>query len=161
MKCPYCGSVKQKVVDKRESPDLSSTRRRRECLDCTKRFTTYERIEEVEIIVIKKDGSRLAFDRNKVLRGITRSCQKRPVTYEDIQKMVDRIEISVRKRDSVEIKSSQIGTLVMRELKKADKVSYIRFASVYKDFADLEEFEEEVTKLIRRKPTVSKDSETK
>ena len=158
MKCPYCGSLKQKVVDKRESPDSTSTRRRRECIDCTKRFTTYERIEDVEIIVIKKDGSRIAFDRTKVLRGIRRSCEKRPVTYDEMQQMVDRIEISIRKRDSVEIKSTQIGSLVMRELKKADKVAYIRFASVYKDFADLEEFEEEVTKLIaKRKPAVKKE----
>ena len=149
MKCPYCGSVKQKVLDKRDTPDSLATRRRRECLDCQKRFTTYERIEEIEIFIIKRDGSRVPFERSKLLHGIAQSCHKRPVSYEQMQQMIDRIEHTVRRRDSNEIKSSQIGTYVMRELKKVDKVAYIRFASVYKSFKDVEEFEEELQKLLK------------
>ncbi|MFT7615597.1 MAG: transcriptional repressor NrdR [Candidatus Woesearchaeota archaeon] len=151
MKCPYCASGEHKVVDKRETPDERAIRRRRECLSCTKRFTTYERIEDIEIYVIKKDNTRVPFDRTKLIRGISLSCQKRPVSREQITAMVDTIETTIRSRDGVEITSHQVGELVMRQLRKVDKVAYIRFASVYKAFEDLSEFSEELQKLIRKK----------
>lgn len=150
MECPFCGSHEHKVVDKRDTPDGKATRRRRECLKCQKRFTTYERVEDIDIIVIKKDGSRSPFDRAKVLEGIKHSCHKRPVSYDQMKQMVDKIESSCRKLESSEVSYRQIGAFVMRELKKADKVAYIRFASVYKEFTDVEEFEEEIKKLIRK-----------
>ena len=150
MKCPFCSSSDSKVVDKRETPDEKSTRRRRECLSCSKRFTTYEKVEEVELIIIKKDGTRTTFDRPKLLKGIAQSCHKRPVTYDQMQQMADAIEAKLRNKDSVEFKSSELGKYVMQQLKKVDKVAYIRFASIYKDFTDVEEFEEEVKKLIRK-----------
>ncbi|HLP80346.1 MAG TPA: transcriptional regulator NrdR [Acidobacteriota bacterium] len=150
MKCPYCTSAEHKVVDKRETPDGKAYRRRRECLSCKKRFTTYERIEQVEIIVIKKDNSRVPFDRNKLLSGIQRACQKRPVSFESMQEMVNEIESTLLNQDTVEVTTKQIGELVMKQLKKADKVAYIRFASVYKEFEDVEAFQEELKKLVKK-----------
>lgn len=150
MKCPYCASMENKVVDKRETPDSKSTRRRRECISCTKRFTTYERVEAVDIVVIKKDGKREMFDRNKLKSGIMRSCEKRPVTQEQVDSIIDSIDNEVRKRDSTEIKSSVIGNIVIRKLRKLDKVAYIRFASVYRDFTDIESFHEELKKLLKK-----------
>ncbi len=150
MKCPFCGSLESKVVDKRETSDEKSTRRRRECLSCQKRFTTYEKVEDVEIFVIKRDGSRELFDRTKILKGISQSCHKRSVSYEQMQDMLNIIEAKLRNKDSVEFKSTDVGKLVMQQLRKADKVAYIRFASIYKDFADVEEFEEEIKRLIRK-----------
>lgn len=150
MKCPYCGSTEHKVVDTRETPDDSAIRRRRECLKCEKRFTSYERVEHVEIIVIKKSGARVPFDRAKILSGVVHACGKRPVTYEKIQEVVSDIEAQIRNSDSVEIKTTEIGDLVMKALKKLDKVAYIRFASVYKDFEDLDDFSDEVKKLVRK-----------
>lgn len=150
MKCPYCGSTEHKVVDTRETPDDSAIRRRRECLTCEKRFTSYERVEHVEIIVIKKNGTRVPFERAKILSGIVHACGKRPVTYEKIQEVVSEIENHIRNSDSVEIKTTEIGDLVMRALKKLDKVAYIRFASVYKQFEDLDDFSDEVKKLVRK-----------
>lgn len=147
MKCPYCGSLEHKVVDKRITPDELATRRRRECLKCEKRFTTYERIEEVELIVIKRDGSRVPFDRTKVMSGIRHSCHKRPVSYEQMSDIVERVETALRNKDSVEIKSSVIGDLIMKQLKKIDKVAYIRFASVYKSFEDVDEFKDAIDEL--------------
>ena len=150
MKCPFCGSGESKVVDKRETPDVKATRRRRECLSCKKRFTTYERVEEVEFVVIKKDGRREMFDRNKVRMGILKACEKRPVKLEQIEKMVDQIENDLRKGESTEVKSSVIGDFVMKQLKKVDKVAYIRFASVYLEFADVQSFQHELKRLLKK-----------
>ncbi len=147
MKCPFCDSKETKVVDKRETEEGNVTRRRRECLSCEKRFTTYERMESLAIIVIKKDGRRENFDRNKIERGVVKACEKRPVSLEMIREVVSDIEFHIRNKESTEILSSLIGRLVMTRLKKLDKVAYIRFASVYKDFKDTEEFQEELKRI--------------
>ena len=138
MKCPFCQSIDTKVVDKREIEDNVVTRRRRECLNCEKRFTTYERIEMSNILVIKKDGKREQFDREKVKKGIIRACEKRNVSMEEIDKVVQDLEQKLRNMESTEVKSKVIGEFIMKILKKIDKVAYIRFASVYKDFEDIE-----------------------
>lgn len=151
MKCPYCNNPGTKVVDKRETEDFAVTRRRRECLDCEKRFTTYERVETSNIIVVKKDGKRSQFDRDKIKKGFLRACEKTSVTMEDIEKAVNEIEAEVRKMDSTEVTSKELGELVMKKLKKMDKVAYIRFASVYREFADLSSFEKEVSKLLKKR----------
>ena len=148
MQCPYCSHEETKVVDKRETDSLEVTRRRRECLKCEKRFTTYERVE-IDLRVIKKDGRREGFSRDKVKTGMLRACEKRPVTAEQIEAAIDKIESSLRSRSSDEIKSSVIGELVSKELKRLDKVAYIRFASVYKGFEDSESFATEVKQLIQ------------
>ena len=148
MNCPFCDS-KTKVLDKRETEADTATRRRRECLDCGKRFTTYERIESAVLIVRKKDGRREEFDKNKLEKGILRACEKRPVSLEDIKKMVTEIEYHLKNKESTEVSYSLIGRLIMTRLKKLDKVSYIRFASVYKDFKDPEEFQEELDRLVK------------
>ena len=147
MKCPYCGNSETKVVDKRDSDNLDFTKRRRECLKCKKRFTTIERVEMLDIVVIKKDGNRERFDRAKLAAGIMKACEKRPVPVEKIERMVDEIEGELRKKDSLEIPSKVIGELVMKKLKKIDKVAYIRFASVYRKFKDVGQFVKEVKKL--------------
>ncbi len=149
MKCPYCGSFETKVVDKRETENEDVTRRRRECLECEKRFTTYERVESAPIYVIKKDGRRELFDKTKFVKGIIKACEKRPVSPEAIKEVANDIEQQLRAKEGTEISSSMIGKLVMTRLKKIDKVAYIRFASVYKDFKDPEEFQEELKKLKR------------
>ncbi len=146
MICPFCLHQETKVTDKRDVGKI--TRRRRECLKCEKRFSTYENVELDEIKVIKKSGDKQAFDRNKVIRGIIKACEKRPVSEEVIEKMVSRIEGKIRKRGKI-VKSSYIGELVSNELKKTDKVAYIRFASVYRDFADLSDFKKEIRGLIK------------
>ncbi len=148
MKCPYCHSDETKVVDKRDTGEV--TRRRRECLKCEKRFTTYERVEAPMIMVVKKDRNSEQFDREKLRRGILFSCQKRPVTADQIDVVVQDIENSMRDLNGTEITSQRIGELVIRRLKKIDKVAYIRFASVYKEFADLDEFEKELAKLTKK-----------
>lgn len=150
MRCPYCNSNETKVVDKRDVEDDNSIRRRRECLACTKRFTTYERIDMVNLIVVKKNGNRQQFDPEKLKLGIIRSCEKRPVPLEKIELIINDIGTKLRNRKSIEIKSDDIGEMVMSRLKKIDKVAYIRFASVYREFADVEEFEKELSKLIRK-----------
>lgn len=149
MKCPYCGSKETEVVETRDSEDLETIRRRRECLSCQKRFTTYERIENVNLIVIKKDGSREQFDRDKLKSGIIRSCEKTKVTLDDIEKIVTEIERELRGADSVEVESKKIGQMVSQRLKSLDKVAYIRFSSVFKRFVDVEDFEKEVQRLIK------------
>lgn len=149
MKCPYCGSKETEVVETRDSEDLETIRRRRECLSCNKRFTTYERIENVNLIVIKKDGKREQFDRDKLKRGIIQSCQKTTVSIEDIERIVTEIERELRNADSVEVESKRIGQLVAAKLKTLDKVAYIRFSSVFKRFVDVEDFEKEVKRLIK------------
>ena len=150
MKCPFCQSIDTKVVDKRDTDDATVTRRRRECLICEKRFTTYERVEMSNILVIKKDGKREQFDREKVKKGIIRACEKRDVTMEDIDNIVNYVEQRLRNKETTEIRSKVIGELVMTRLKKLDKVAYIRFASVYKDFEDVESFKEAVEKLVKK-----------
>ncbi len=147
MKCPYCESEKTRVVDKRETDNGCVTRRRRECLVCEKRFTTYERVETIPLFVVKKDGAREEFEKTKIERGILKACEKRPVSAEEIQNIVNEVESHLINRDSPEIPTHIIGRMVMHRLKKLDKVAYIRFASVYKDFKDPEEFEEELDKL--------------
>jgi transcriptional repressor NrdR len=149
MKCPYCGSTESEVVETRASEDVDTIRRRRECLKCKKRFTTYERIENVNLVVIKKDGKREQFDRDKLKGGISRSCEKTTVSVDAIEKIVTEIERELRSADSVEVESKRIGQMVAARLKKLDKVAYIRFSSVFKRFVDIEDFEEEVKKLIK------------
>lgn len=138
MKCPYCSSTKTKVTDKRDSEEEEITRRRRECLKCKRRFTTYER-PEIEIIVVKKDKRRESYNRDKLTSGLTKACEKRPVSHEKIEKIVNEIEERLRRKGK-EVKSEVIGKLIMQHLKKLDKVAYIRFASVYSDFQDLADF---------------------
>jgi len=150
MKCPYCGSTELKVIDKRSTDNDLSIRRRRECINCQKRFTTYERLENIPIVVIKKDGTRAQFDRNKLLSGVLKACEKTDVTKEQIDKLADEVETELRNEDMTEIPSKKVGVLVMKKLKKLNKVAYIRFASVYKEFRDLEEFDKEVTKLLKK-----------
>jgi len=149
MKCPYCGNASTKVLDSRETSD-EVTRRRRECLKCEKRFTTYERIEMLDLFVIKKDGKREMFDREKIRRGIVRACEKRDIPFEKIEKVIDDIETEIRRKDSTEIKSKDVGNIVMKYLRKLDNVAYIRFASVYREFTDVESFEEELHKLLKK-----------
>ncbi|MBT3721006.1 transcriptional repressor NrdR [archaeon] len=150
MKCPYCGSLKTKVVDKRETEKDKATRRRRECLDCEKRFTTYERIEFISLTVIKKNGNIVPFEREKIIKGIIKACEKRDVSLKDIETIVSDIEFHIKNKSTTNIPSSLIGRMVMSRLKKLDKVSYIRFASVYRDFKDPEEFAEELNKLGKK-----------
>jgi transcriptional repressor NrdR len=150
MKCPYCRSTDIRVVDKRESEDKKAIRRRRECTKCGKRFTTYERVETLDILVIKKDGVREPFDRDKVRSGIVKACIKRPVTAQQIDKITDEVESEVRLKPEKEIPSKKIGEMVISKLKKLDKVAYIRFASIYREFTDLEDFQKELQKLLKR-----------
>ena len=147
MRCPYCNSDNVRVIDTREIKNGIEIRRRRECLSCGARFTTYERIEEKPILVIKKNGEREQFDREKIVRGIMRACQKRPVSAEDIERIVDRVEKEIFESGKREVKTMFIGEIIMEELRKLDKVAYVRFASVYRDFRDIEEFEKELNKL--------------
>ncbi|MFH0922828.1 MAG: transcriptional regulator NrdR [Candidatus Micrarchaeota archaeon] len=149
MNCPYCFHVDTRVLETRES-DPEKTRRRRECLKCKKRFTTYERIELTDLRVIKKDGREEAFDRNKLKKGILLACEKRPVSSEVIEEMVDEIERKLRNLDSTDVPSSVVGEMVMESLKTIDKVAYIRFASVYRSFADVDSFEKEVARLKKK-----------
>jgi transcriptional repressor NrdR len=147
MKCPFCGNLDSKVIDSRLTDDSESIRRRRECEKCTKRFTTYERLETQPIIVVKKDGTRQPYDRNKILGGLIRACIKRNIGIEILEKIANDIEIEIRSSTSFEITSEGIGDLVLRRLKNLDKVAYIRFASVYRHFANIEEFTKELEVL--------------
>lgn len=149
MKCPYCGSKETEVVETRDSDDLETIRRRRACLACEKRFTTYERVENINLVVIKKDGRREQFNRDKLKGGILRSCEKTKITVDDIERIVTEIERELRTGDSIEVESKKIGQMVSNKLKKLDKVAYIRFSSVFKRFVDVEDFENEVKKLIK------------
>ena len=151
MKCPYCEATDTKVVDKRATPDEVSIRRRRECLKCEKRFTTYERIENIDLTIVKKDGKKEPYNREKVLKGLLKATEKRGVSIEKLNDAVDKIEAKLRNLDNTEIPSKVVGEEVMRALKKMDKVAYIRFASVYRDFHDVTEFQEEVSKLLKLK----------
>ena len=148
MKCPYCDNQDTEVVETRESEDLSKTRRRRECIKCSKRFTTYERIESVPLIVMKKDGRKEQFDRDKLRHGMLKACEKTVLGIEDIESIADEVEKELRGLDSVEIDSKKIGQMCANKLKKLDKVAYIRFASVFRRFVDVEDFEKELHKLL-------------
>lgn len=151
MKCPFCDYLESKVIDSRPIDDGSSIRRRRECLKCEKRFTTYEQVESVPIIIIKKDGKRQTYNRQKLLNGILRACEKTPVTFAQVENMVLEIESVINSSLDREISSTQIGELVMDKLKKINDIAYVRFASVYREFRDVNSFFEELNSLIRPK----------
>jgi len=151
MRCPFCAHPEDKVVDSRESKEGESIRRRRECLKCEKRFTTYERIDEIPYMVVKKDGRRERFDRQKVLNGLMRACEKRPVSIGKLEQIVNEAEAYVIDSAERERKTSEIGHLIMEHLKKHDKVAYVRFASVYLDFKDVREFLAELQDLLNHK----------
>ncbi len=148
MKCPFCGYTESKVIDSRPTDEFARIRRRRECLGCTKRFTTYEVVESLPIIVVKKDKSRETFDREKLLGGMIRACEKRPVSIQTLERAVDDIEIQLQNSLDREVDSIAIGEYAMRALKEIDEVAYVRFASVYRQFKDIQSFREEITKLL-------------
>ena len=151
MKCPYCGYQESKVVDSRHSDDNTSIRRRRECLSCQKRFTTYETVESLPMVVVKKDMSRQSFDRSKILNGMVRACEKRPVSMADLEHAVDEIEQIIQNSLDREVSTAHIGELVMERLKPLDEVAYVRFASVYRQFKDLNSFMNELTKILEER----------
>lgn len=151
MKCPYCGDSDSKVVDSRHSEDGLSIRRRRECLACQRRFTTYETVESLPMIVVKKDDSRQSFDRNKIFNGMVRACEKRPVPVVALERAVDEIEQTIQNALEREVSSERIGELVMEKLKALDEVAYVRFASVYRQFRDINTFMQELNKLLAEK----------
>ena len=151
MKCPYCGYQESKVVDSRHSEDGTSIRRRRECLACQKRFTTYETVESLPVVVVKNDKSREPFDRNKILRGMERACEKRPVSTADLEAAVAEIEQIVQNSLEREVSTRRIGELVMERLKPLDEVAYVRFASVYRQFKDINSFMHELNKILEER----------
>lgn len=151
MSCPFCGNLQDKVVDSRESKEGNSIRRRRQCLSCEKRFTTYERIDEVPYLVVKKDGRREKFDRQKVLSGLLKACEKRPVPMSKLSEVVNEVEAKVTDSPDREISTTEIGELVMDSLRDLDKIAYVRFASVYRDFQDEQAFFNELKALMRQK----------
>ena len=148
MKCPFCSNLDDKVVDSRESKDGTSIRRRRECLKCGRRYTSYERCEQIILMVVKKDGRREPFDRNKIRNGLIKACEKRPVSMEAIDMLVDDIETMIYNKMEKEVRCSEIGKMVMRKLQNIDRVAYVRFASVYQDFKDINQFMEELKKIL-------------
>lgn len=148
MKCPFCGKENTRVIDSRPSEESNSIRRRRQCDECGKRFTTYEKVETIPLIIIKKDNNREPFDRSKIEAGIIRSCHKRPVSINEINRVVDEIETAVYNLEEKEVPSSQIGQMVMDKLKDFDSVAYVRFASVYREFKDVNTFMNEIKKLL-------------
>lgn len=151
MKCPFCAYLESKVVDSRPADEGASIRHRRECLSCHKRFTTYETMESLPLMVVKKDGSRQSFDRNKVMNGLIRACEKRPVSFSTMEEIVNEIEQTLQNEMEREVSSAEIGELVMERLKKVDEVSYVRFASVYRQFKDINTFMRELNKLLEDK----------
>jgi transcriptional repressor NrdR len=151
MKCPFCGHLEDKVVDSRESKEGESIRRRRQCLGCQRRFTSYERIDEIPYMVVKKDGRRERFDRQKVLAGILKACEKRPVSMVQLEAIADRTELMVQDSSEREVSTTAVGETIMNELKNLDKVAYVRFASVYLDFKDVQEFMSELKDLLKNR----------
>jgi transcriptional repressor NrdR len=151
MKCPYCAHLGDKVVDSRESREGEVIRRRRECLGCGKRFTSYERIDEIPYMVVKKDGSRERFERQKLIAGLLKACEKRPVSIAAIEGVADKVEATLQERPEKEMTTNEVGALVMDELKRLDKVAYVRFASVYRHFRDIGEFMSELKELLNSK----------
>jgi transcriptional repressor NrdR len=151
MKCPFCGHLGDKVVDSRESKEGEVIRRRRECLECGRRFTSYERIDEIPYMVIKKDGTRERFERQKLISGLLKACEKRPVSVAAVEGVADRVEGILQERPEKEMSTEEVGEVVMDELKKLDKVAYVRFASVYRHFRDISEFMTELKELLNAK----------
>jgi transcriptional repressor NrdR len=149
MKCPFCGFLEDKVVDSREAKDGDSIRRRRECLECSRRFTSYERIDEIPYMVVKKDGRREIFDRAKVMSGLLRACEKRPISSTQLEAIVNEVEKSVQDSTDRELSTNDLGKIIMKRLKGLDKVAYVRFASVYLEFEDVSEFMTELKYLVR------------
>ncbi len=151
MKCPFCGFEDSKVIDSRSTEDSMAIRRRRECLECNKRYTTYEKIEDIPILVIKKDSSREYFDKSKIINGLIKACQKRPVSRLQIEDIASEIEKRISNDMLSEVNSDYIGEVIMEKLKKIDEVSYVRFASVYRQFTDINTFMDEISKLLTKK----------
>jgi len=150
MKCPYCGHEEDKVVDSRSSQEGDAIRRRRECLKCQRRYTTYEHIEGVSLMVVKKDGRRESFDRKKVLSGLVKSCEKRPVSVEKLEDIVDDVERTLQRNFDKEVASVEVGELIMQRLGKLDQVAYVRFASVYREFKDVNQFMKELKQILAK-----------
>ncbi len=161
MRCPFCGHIEDKVVDSRESKEGDSIRRRRECLICGRRFTSYERIDEIPYMVVKKDGKRETFERNKILAGLLRACEKRPISAAQLESIVDEVEKEVQESLDRELATSEIGKIIMRRLKELDKVAYVRFASVYLEFEDVSEFMTELKYLVQSRDKVKKKVKSK
>ncbi len=153
MKCPFCAHIEDKVIDSRESKEGELIRRRRECLACSRRFTTYEKIDEIPYMVVKKDGRREKFDRQKVLTGLLKACEKRPVSMGKLAEMVDEVEGRLADSTERELSTTEVGEALMQRLQGLDKIAYVRFASVYRDFQDVEAFLDELTDLVRQKRT--------
>ena len=151
MKCPFCGHLHDKVVDSRESKEGDAIRRRRQCLECQRRFTSYERIDEIPYMAVKKDGRRERFDRQKVLAGILKACEKRPVSMIQLEMIADKAETMVQDSSEREVSTTTLGEMIMNELKNLDKVAYVRFASVYLDFKDVQEFMSELKDLLKNR----------
>mgnify|MGYP003817953399 FL=1 len=151
MKCPYCGYLESKVVDSRSTEDDISIRRRRECLGCSRRYTTYEKVEDIPILIIKKNMNREYFDRSKMINGLIKACQKRPVSRNQIENIADEVEKKINNEMLTEVKSEYIGEIIMEHLKRVDEVSYVRFASVYRQFKDVSTFLEEIKNLMSNK----------
>lgn len=158
MKCPFCSSLESKVVDSRLAKEETSIRRRRECLDCKSRFTTYERVEEVELLIIKKDGVREAFDRSKILGGMIKACEKRPISMDVIESFVSSLEREFQERGDREVDSREIGERVINKLYEIDEVAYVRFASVYRSFKDVNQFMSELKDLLKDKGEENKSA---
>jgi transcriptional repressor NrdR len=156
MKCPFCAFLEDKVVDSRESKDGDSIRRRRECLACGRRFTSYERIDEIPYMVVKKDGRRETFERNKIMSGLLRACEKRPISSAQLESIVDDIEKTVQDTPDRELSTNDVGKMIMKRLKSLDKVAYVRFASVYLEFEDVSEFMTELKYLVRARGKTAK-----
>jgi transcriptional repressor NrdR len=159
MRCPYCGYTDSKVIDSRPTDDGLSIRRRRGCLQCKKRFTTYETVEQMPVMVVKRDGSRQVFDKQKVLRGMIRACYKRQVSAEELENAANEVELEVRSSNKREVDAQYVGDLVMEKLKALDEVSYVRFASVYRQFKDISTFREELDRILRERAQVSSSAE--
>ena len=151
MKCPYCSHLGDKVVDSRESKEGDAIRRRRECLECGRRFTSYERIDEIPYMVVKKDGRRERFDRQKLVAGLLKACEKRPVRSSALEAIADKIEALLQEKPEREMATEDVGAIVMRDLKHLDKVAFVRFASVYRNFRDVDEFKDELNALLRNR----------
>jgi transcriptional repressor NrdR len=151
MKCPFCGQTKDRVVDSRESRDGLAVRRRRECLNCSRRFTSYEQIEDISYLVIKSDGTREEFERRKLLTGLNKACEKRPVPAKRLDEIVDLVERELHEREDREIATEEIGTIVMKSLHELDQVAYVRFASVYREFEDIDAFMNELKNLLQHR----------
>ena len=160
MKCPYCGFVEDKVIDSRPTEENSAIRRRRECNRCMRRFTTYEKVESIPLMVIKKDKTRQPFDREKLINGLLRACEKRPVSVDTLEKLADEIELQILNSLKREITTNEIGEMVMARLKDIDEVAYVRLASVYRQFKDINTFMEELHKLLKENEQLKKNAES-